>query len=117
MLYCKINGVSTRSVNNIISNLGVKVSPEYVSSLNNELDDKVKQFLETRIDDTIVYLYIDAAYFKIRENGKYKSMALYVSIGVNSRGIRQIISMDIYSSEDEMDWSNFFYKLQEYRTI
>ena len=108
-----INGVSTRSVNNVISNLGVKVSPEYVSSLNKELDVKVKEFLETRIDDKIVYLYIDAAYFKIRENGKYKSMALYVSIGVNSKGIRQIISMDIYSSEDEMDWNNFFYKLQE----
>ena len=108
-----INGVSTRSVNSVINNLGVKVSPEYVSSLNKDLDAKVKEFLETRIDDKIVYLYIDAAYFKIRENGRYKSMALYVSIGVNSRGIRQIISMDIYSSEDEMDWNNFFYKLQE----
>ncbi len=108
-----INGVSTRSVNNVISNLGVKVSPEYVSSLNKEPDSKVKEFLETKIEDKIVYLYIDASYFKIRENGRYKSMALYVSIGVNSKGIRQILSMDVYSSEDEMDWNNFFYKLQE----
>ncbi|WMT50854.1 MAG: transposase [Ferroplasma sp.] len=46
-----INGVLTRSVNNIINNLGVNVSPEYVSSLNKELDAKVKEFLETRIDD------------------------------------------------------------------
>ena len=44
-----INGVSTRSVNNIINNLGVNVSPEYVSSLNRELDKKVKEFLENRI--------------------------------------------------------------------
>jgi putative transposase len=107
------NGVSTRSVNSVINNLGVNVSPEYVSSLNKELDAKVKEFLETKIEDKIVYLYIDAAYFKIRENGRYRSMALYVSIGVNSRGIRQILSMDIYSSENEMDWNNFFYKLQE----
>ena len=41
------------------------------------------------------------------------TMAPYVSIGVNSRGIKQIISMDIYSSEDEMDWNNFFFKPQE----
>jgi transposase-like protein len=108
-----INGVSTRSVNNVIKNLGVKVSPEYVSSLNKDLDTKVKEFLETKIEDKIVYLYIDATYFKIRENGKYKSMALYVSIGVNDKGIRQIISMDIYNSEDEIDWNNFFFKLQE----
>ena len=108
-----INGVSIRSVNSVISNLGVKVSPEYVSTLNKELDSKVKEFLETKIEDKITYLYIDAAYFKIRENGKYRSMALYVSIGVNSKGIRQIISMDIYNSEDEIDWNNFFYKLQE----
>ena len=35
--------------NSIINNLGVNVSPEYVSSLNKELDSKVKEFLETRI--------------------------------------------------------------------
>lgn len=40
-------------------------------------------------------------------------MALYVSIGVNDKGIRQIISMALYNSEDEMDWNNFFFKLQE----
>ena len=108
-----INGVSTRSVNSIINHLGVNVSPEYVSSLNRELDTKVKEFLETRIEDKIKYLYIDAAYFKLRENSKYKSMALYTSIGVNTNGIRQILSMDVYNSEDEMDWSNFFFKLQE----
>jgi len=108
-----INGVSTRSVNSIINSLGVNVSPEYVSSLNKDLDTRVKEFLENRIDDKIVYLYIYATYFKVRENGKYKSMALYTSIGENSNGIRQILSMDIYSSEDEMDWNNFFFKLQE----
>ena len=53
------------SVNNVINNPGVKVSPEYVSSLNKELDAKVREFLETKIDDKIVYLYIDATYFKI----------------------------------------------------
>ena len=108
-----INGVSTRSVNNIINNLGVNVSPEYVSSLNKDLDAKVKEFLETRIEEQIRYLYIDATYFKVRENSKYRSMALYTSIGVNSNGIRQLLSMDIYNSEDEMDWNNFFFKLQE----
>ena len=97
-----INGVSTRSVNNIINNLGVNVSPEYVSSLNKDLDAKVKEFLETRIEEQIRYLYIDATYFKVRKNSKYRSMALYVSIGVNSNGIRQILSMDVYT------FRNFF---------
>ena len=90
-----IKGVSTRSINSIINSLGISVSPEYVSSLNKELDKKVKEFLETRIEEQIKYLYIDATYFKVRENSRYKSMALYTSIGVNSNGIRQILSMDI----------------------
>ena len=105
--------VCQRSVNSIINNLGVNVSPEYVSSLNRQLDTKVKEFLENRIEDKIKYLYIDAAYFKVRENSKYKSVALYTSIGVNTNGIRQILSMDIYNSEDEIDWSNFFFRLKE----
>ena len=39
-------------------------------------------------------------------------MALYTSIGVNTNCIGQILSMDVYNSEDEMYWRNFF-KLQE----
>ncbi len=108
-----IKGVSTRSVNNIINSLGVNVSPEYVSSLNKELDTKVKEFLETGIDHRIVYLYIDSTYFKVRENSRYKSTALYTSIGVNSNGIRHILSMDVFNSEDEMYWNTFFFKLWE----
>ena len=40
--------------------MGVTVSPEYVSSLNKELDKKVKEFLETRIEDRIKYLYFSS---------------------------------------------------------
>ncbi|WP_269082533.1 MULTISPECIES: transposase [unclassified Acidiplasma] len=40
-------------------------------------------------------------------------MALYTSIGVNSNRIRQILSINIYNSEDGMDWNNFFFKLKE----
>ncbi|WMT52299.1 MAG: transposase [Ferroplasma sp.] len=56
---------------------------------------------------------MDAIYFKVRENSKYRPMALYTSIVVNSNGIRQILSMDVYNSEDELDLNNFFFKLQE----
>ncbi|WP_082180427.1 transposase [Acidiplasma cupricumulans] len=56
---------------------------------------------------------MDASYFRVRENNKYKSMALYTSIGVNSNRIRQILSINIYNSEDGMDWNNFFFKLKE----
>ena len=40
-------------------------------------------------------------------------MALYTSIGVNTNGIKQILSINIYNSEDGMDWNNFFFKLKE----
>ena len=38
-----------------------------------------------------------------------------IKLFINDRkeGIRQILSMDVYNSEDEMDWNNFFFKLQE----
>ena len=87
---------------------------EIITMKIKDLDTKVKEFLETRIEDKIKYLYIDAAYFKVRKNGRYKSMALYVSIGVNSKGVRQILSMDVYNSEDGMDWSNFFFSDDTY---
>ena len=109
-----IQGVSTRNVMNVVESLGVEnISASYVSTLASELDSKVKSFLERRIDRTMKFIYIDATYFKIREDGKYRNKALYVCIGIDSEGKREILSCKLCDSETEMEWESFFDDLKE----
>jgi len=71
---------------NVVKSLGIEnVSASYVSSLASELDANVKSFLERSIESEMKFMYIDATYFKIREDGRYSNRALYVCIGINRR--------------------------------
>lgn len=105
-----IQGVSTRNVRNIVENLGMEnVSASYVSGLASELDATVKAFLERSIGSPMKFIYMDATYFKVRDDGKYRNKALYVCIGINPEGRREILSSArLYDSETEVEWESFF---------
>ncbi len=78
---------------NAVESLGVEnISASYVSTLASDLDAKVKSFLERGIDRAMKFIYIDATYFKVREDGRYGNKALYVCIGIDSDGMREILS-------------------------
>ncbi len=109
-----IQGVSTRKINDIVRNLGIqKISPSYVSSLSSELDAKVREFLEKPIDYPISYMYVDATYIKVRNDGMYRSMALYIAAGVREDGYREILGARLYDSETEIDYESFFDDLKD----
>ena len=104
-----IQDVSTRNVKSIVESLGMEnVSASYVSTLASELDSRVREFLERSIESPMKFIYMDATYFKVRENGKYRSRALYVCIGINPEGRREILSARLYDSETEIEWESFF---------
>ena len=109
-----IQGVSTRNVMNVVESLGVEnISASYVSTLASELDASVKSFLERPIESPMKFIYIDATYFKVREDGTYGNKALYVCIGINPEGRREILSAHLYDSETEIQWESFFDDLKD----
>ena len=55
----------------------------------------------------------DAIYLKIREEGRVRSNALMIAIGVNEEGYREVLGFEIADSESEIGWGNFFAKLKE----
>jgi putative transposase len=83
------------------------ISKNQVSRLCAEIDDKVKAFLARPIEGDCPYLWIDATYVKVRQNGRIVSVA----VGVNSDGRREVLGMDIGPSEAETFWTAFLRKL------
>ena len=89
MLEFYLHGVSTRNAMNVVKSPGMEnVSASYVSFLASDLDANVKLFLERSIESEMKFMYIDATYFKVREDSRYRNKALYVCIGINAEGKR-----------------------------
>jgi putative transposase len=107
-----IQGISTRSVDDLVKALGMSgISKSQVSRLCEEIDGKVKAFLDRPIEGDWPYLWIDATYMKVRQNGRIISVAVIIAVGVNSDGRREVLGMDIGPSEAETFWTAFLRKL------
>ncbi|WP_296714978.1 IS256 family transposase [Rhodoblastus sp.] len=108
-----IQGVSTRSVDDLVKAMGMSgVSKSQVSGLCEEIDGKVKAFLNRPIEGDWPYLWIDATYVKVRNNGRIVSAAVIIAVGANADGRREVLGMDIGPSEAETFWTDFLRKLR-----
>jgi len=107
-----IQGISTRSVDDLVKAMGMSgISKSQVSRLCEEIDVKVKAFLERPIEGDWPYLWIDATYLKVRRGGRIVSVAVIIAVGVNTDGRREVLGMEIGTSEAEPIWTEFLRKL------
>ncbi len=107
-----IQGISTRSVDDLVKAMGMSgISKSQVSRLCEEIDVKVKAFLDRPIEGEWRYLWIDATYLKVRRGGRIVSVATIIAIGVNADGRREVLGMEVGTSEAEPIWTEFLRKL------
>jgi len=107
-----IQGVSTRRVDDLVQALGMRgISKSQVSRLCQELDGEVEQFKERRLEGPYPYVWLDATFVKVRENGRVASQAIVVAIGVNACGTREVLGLDVGHSEDGAFWLQFLRRL------
>ena len=109
-----LQGVSTRRVHDIVSRLGVEdLSASSVSRISRELDGRVEEFLKRPIEHSIPYLFVDASYFKVRNDSRYITKAFLVVTAVRDDGYREILGARIADGEDELFWTGFFDDLKD----
>ena len=103
-----IQGISTRSVDDLVQAMGMSgISKSQVSRLCEEIDVRVKAFLDRPIEGDWPYLWIDATYIKVRQNNRIVSVAVIVAVGANSDGRREVLGMAVGPSEAETFWTDF----------
>ena len=107
-----IQGVSTRSVDELVKAMGMTgISKSQVSRLCGEIDDKVAAFLNRPLEGEWPYLWLDATYVKVREQGRIVSVAVIVAVAVNGDGRREVLGISIGVSEAETFWTEFLRSL------
>ena len=108
-----VEGVSTRRVDDLVKALGCDgISKSQVSRICEELDEVVQGFLQRPLDASpYPYLWLDALTQKVREGGRIVSVSVVVATAVNAEGKREIVGVDVGTSEDGAFWLAFLRSL------
>ena len=107
-----VHGISTRSVDELVQAMGCSgISKSQVSRLCGEIDERVQAFLNRPIEGEWPYLWLDATYLKVREQGRIVSVAVTVAVAVNSDGRREVLGLAVGPSEAETFWIEFLRRL------
>ncbi len=104
-----VEGVSTRRVDDLVRSLGCEgISKSQVSRICSELDSVVSSFLGRPLDaGPYRYLWLDALTQKVREEGRIAQVSVVVATAVNSDGRREVLGIDVGTSEDGAFWLSF----------
>ena len=103
-----VHGVSTRAVDDLVRAMGgAGVSKSQVSRLCADIDERVGAFLSRPIEGRWPYLWLDATYLKVREDGRIVSRAVIVAVAVNEDGRREVLGVATGPSEAEVFWTGF----------
>lgn len=110
---CYLLGVSTRRMDKLVQSLGItSLSRSQVSEMSKDLDAQVAAF-RTRPLDAGPYTFCaaDALTMKVREAGRVVNAVVLVATGVNADGHREILGVQVTTSETGPAWLTFFQDL------
>ncbi len=91
---------------------GVGISPALISAVTDKLLPEVEAWQNRPLDEVYPMVWMDAMHFKIREDGKVKSKAVYVIIGLSTAGIKEVLGLYISESEGARFWLQILTHLQ-----
>ena len=110
---CYVEGVSTRRVDDVVRAMGIDgISKSQVSELAKSLDVIVEAFRTRPLDaGPYTYVWVDALTQKVREGGRIVNVACVIATGVNVEGHREVLGVDVFTTEDGAGWTAFLRSL------
>ena len=108
-----VQGVSTRRVRKITEELcGFEVSSTQVSQATASLDEQLAAWRERPLEAS-PYIWLDAHYEKVRQDGQVRDVAVLKAVGLNGAGQRVVLGISVSLSEHEVHWRNFLQSLAQ----
>jgi len=108
-----VQGVSTRKVKAITEQLcGIEINSSAVSRAASQLDSELTKWRERSLGEYL-FLFLDAYYEQVREDGHVCDLAVLSAVGVNRAGKREILGVSVSLSEHEVHWRTFLESLKQ----
>lgn len=109
-----VKGVSTRGMSKVTEALmDAKVGRATTSRITRRLEDRVEELKTARIQDKIVYLYLDATFVKARWAREVETVSALVAYGVDEDGMRRLLAVELGAAENEAAWATLIEGLVE----
>ena len=106
-------GLSTRDIQAQLEELyGVEVSPTLISNVTDAVHDEVRAWQSRPLSEVYPILYFDALYVKSREDGPVKNKAVYLALGINLEGEKELLGLWMNETEGAKFWLSVFNDLR-----
>ena len=98
-------GMSYKDIHQHIEEMyGVEVSPALISSVTDRLLPEVEAWQNRPLDECYPFVWMDCMHFKVRDEGRVKSKAIYAIIGLNVHGVKEVLGLYLSESEGARHW-------------
>jgi len=98
-------GMTTRDIQGHLEEIyGIEVSPALVSEVTDGVSEEVKSWQSRPLDPLYGIVYLDALYVKMRHEGRVDNRAVYVAIGVNLEGKKDVLGLWTSGNEGAKFW-------------
>jgi putative transposase len=98
-------GMSTRDIQSHLQEMyGIEVSPGLVSNVTEAVMEEVKVWQDRPLDSVYPIVYMDALYVKIRDGKHVQNRAVYVALGVNLEGGKEVLGLWVSANEGAKFW-------------
>jgi len=98
-------GMTTRDIEGHLKEIyGVEVSPALVSQVTEAVNEEVKRWQSRALEPIYGIVYLDALYVKMRHEGRVENRAVYVAIGVELEGQKDVLGLWASAHEGAKFW-------------
>ena len=106
-------GMTTRDIQAQLEEIyGVDVSPSLISRVTDEVMEEVKEWQNRPLDPLYPIVFLDALRVKSRHEGHIHNQAVYIAIGINLDGLKEVLGMWIAKTEGSKFWLSVLTELK-----
>lgn len=110
-LYAK--GNSLKDIKETISEIySIELSEETISNMTKAVSEEVQIWQNRRLEECYPFVYVDCLYCSVKEDLRSVKKAIYVALGVNTEGIKDVLGIWIDTTESSSKWCEIFEELK-----
>ena len=110
-MYAK--GMTTRHIADIIDDIyGFEPSEGFISDVTDKILPQIEDWQNRPLDEVYPIVYIDAIHYSVRDEGVIRKLAAYVILGINTSGMKEVLTINVGDNESSKYWLSVLNELK-----
>lgn len=91
----------------------IDLSEETISNMTKSVSEEVEKWQNRKLEKCYPFVYVDCLYCSVKEDLRSVKKAIYVALGVNTQGVKDVLGIWIETTESASKWCEIFEELKE----